>query len=39
LISLFLLVQHSRGKVDRFDVGTQFTHDGATAADLLGGAR
>jgi hypothetical protein len=36
LIPFLLLVQHPRGEIDGLDVGTQFTHDGATAADLFG---
>lgn len=39
LIPLLLLVQHPRGEIDGLDVGTQFTHDGAAAADLFGRVR
>ena len=39
LVSLFLLVQHPGGEIDGLDVGTQFTHDGTTEADLFGRVR
>jgi hypothetical protein len=39
LVPLLLLVQHPRSEIDGLDVGTQFTHDGAAAADLFGRAR
>ena len=39
MVPLRLLLQHSRGEIDRLDVRTQFTHDGATPADLFGGVR
>ena len=35
LISLFLLIQHPRRKIDGFNVRTKLTHDGTTQADLF----
>jgi hypothetical protein len=39
LVPLLLLVQDPRSEIDGLDVGTQFTHDGAAAADLFGRVR
>jgi hypothetical protein len=39
LVPLLLLVQHPRSEIDGLDMGTQFTHDGAAAADLFGRVR
>jgi len=39
LVPLLLLAQHLGNEIDGLDVGTQFTHDGAAAADLFGRVR
>ena len=39
LVPLLLLVENPRGEIDGLDMGTQFTHDGATAAYLFGRVR
>jgi hypothetical protein len=34
-VSLFLLLENARGKIDRFDMRSQFAHDRRTASDML----
>ena len=39
LVPLLLLVQHPSSEINGLDMGTQFTHDRAAAADLFGRVR